>query len=99
MNISTFQDLISILDGKSVYEHRKNLGIELAKENNLDADIVVPVPDSGNAAALGFAQHLGMKFELGLIRNHYVGRTFYRAKSENKKFRCKIKAQCQSLNN
>ena len=66
----------SILDGKSAYEHRKNLGIELAKENNLDADIVVPVPDSGNAAALGFAQHLGMKFELGLIRNHYVGRTF-----------------------
>ena len=66
----------SILDGKSAYEYRKNLGIELAKENNMDADIVVPVPDSGNAAALGFAQHLGIKFELGLIRNHYVGRTF-----------------------
>ena len=66
----------SILNGKSAYEHRKNLGVELAKENNLEADIVVPVPDSGNAAALGFAQHLGMKFELGLIRNHYVGRTF-----------------------
>ena len=66
----------SVLNGKSAYEYRKNLGIELAKENNLDADIVVPVPDSGNAAALGFAQHLGMKFELGLIRNHYVGRTF-----------------------
>ena len=62
----------SILNGKSAYEHRKNLGIELAKENDLNADIVVPVPDSGNAAALGFAQHLSMKFELGLIRNHYV---------------------------
>ena len=57
----------SILNGKSAYEHRKNLGVELAKENNLEADIVVPVPDSGNAAALGFAQHLGMKFELGLV--------------------------------
>ena len=58
----------SILNGKSAYEHRKNLGIELAKENNCEADIVVPVPDSGNAAALGFAQQLGIKFELGLIR-------------------------------
>ena len=66
----------SILNGKSAYEHRKNLGKELARENNLNADIVVPVPDSGNAAALGFAQHLGMNFELGLTRNHYVGRTF-----------------------
>tara|TARA_B100000963_G_scaffold51175_3_gene39285 strand:+ start:135 stop:1616 length:1482 start_codon:yes stop_codon:yes gene_type:complete len=66
----------SILNGKSAYEHRKNLGKELASENNLKADIVVPVPDSGNAAALGFAQHLGINFELGLTRNHYVGRTF-----------------------
>ena len=48
----------SILDGKTAYEHRKNIGVELAKENDIDADIVVPVPDSGNAAALGFAQHL-----------------------------------------
>ena len=66
----------SILNGKSAYEHRKNLGKELAKENNLKADIVVPVPDSGNAAALGFAQYLDINFELGLTRNHYVGRTF-----------------------
>ena len=50
----------SILNNKSAYEYRKNLGIELAKENILEADMVVPVPDSGNAAALGFAQHLGM---------------------------------------
>ena len=49
----------SLLDGKSAYEHRKNLGIELAKENKIDADIIVPVPDSGNAAALGFAQYSG----------------------------------------
>ncbi len=66
----------SILNGKSAYEYRKNLGKELAKESNLKADIVVPVPDSGNAAALGFAQYLGLNFELGLTRNHYVGRTF-----------------------
>ena len=66
----------SILNGKSAYEYRKNLGKELAKESNLKADIVVPVPDSGNATALGFAQYLGINFELGLTRNHYVGRTF-----------------------
>ena len=60
----------SILNGKSAYEYRKNLGKELAKESNLKADIVVPVPDSGNAAALGFAQYLGINFELGLTRNH-----------------------------
>ncbi len=81
----------SILDGKSAYEHRKNLGIELAKENNLGADIVVPVPDSGNAAALGFAQHLGMKFELGLIRNHYVGRTFIEPSQKIRSLGVKLK--------
>ena len=66
----------SILDNKTAYEHRKNIGAELAKENDVEADIVVPVPDSGNAAALGFAQYLKMNYEHGLIRNHYVGRTF-----------------------
>ncbi len=81
----------SILNGKSAYEHRKNFGIELAKENNLKADIVVPVPDSGNAAALGFAQHLGMKFELGLIRNHYVGRTFIEPSQKIRSLGVKLK--------
>ena len=81
----------SILNGKSAYEHRKNLGIQLAKENNLDADIVVPVPDSGNAAAIGFAQHLGMKFELGLIRNHYVGRTFIEPSQKIRSLGVKLK--------
>ncbi len=66
----------SLIGGKTAYEHRKNIGRELAKENDTDADIVVPVPDSGNAAAMGFAQELKMNFEHGLIRNHYVGRTF-----------------------
>jgi len=81
----------SLLDGKSAYEHRKNLGVELAKENKIDADIVVPVPDSGNAAALGFAQHLGKKFELGLIRNHYVGRTFIEPSQKIRSLGVKLK--------
>ena len=81
----------SILNGKSAYEYRKNLGIELAKENNLDADIIVPVPDSGNAAALGFAQHLKMNFELGLIRNHYVGRTFIEPSQKIRSLGVKLK--------
>jgi amidophosphoribosyltransferase len=66
----------SLIRGKCAYEYRKNLGIELAKETDLNADLVVPVPDSGVPAALGFAEQSNKKFELGLIRNHYVGRTF-----------------------
>jgi amidophosphoribosyltransferase len=81
----------SLIDGKSAYEHRKNLGIELAKENKVDADIIVPVPDSGNAAALGFAQYLGIKFELGLIRNHYVGRTFIEPSQKIRSLGVKLK--------
>ena len=81
----------SILDGKTAYEHRKNLGAELAKENDIDADIVVPVPDSGNAAALGFAQHLRMNFELGLVRNHYVGRTFIEPSQKIRSLGVKLK--------
>ena len=54
----------------------KNLGQQLAQETDLNADLVVPVPDSGVPAALGFAEKSKKKFELGLIRNHYVGRTF-----------------------
>jgi amidophosphoribosyltransferase len=81
----------SLLDGKSAYEHRKNLGIELAKENKIDADIIVPVPDSGNAAALGFAQYVGINFELGLIRNHYVGRTFIEPSQKIRSLGVKLK--------
>ena len=66
----------SIVDGKCAYEYRKNFGKQLAKETDIDADIVVPVPDSGVPAALGYAEQSKKKFELGLIRNHYVGRTF-----------------------
>ncbi len=66
----------SLINGKCAYEYRKRLGNELAKETDIDADLVVPVPDSGVPAALGFAEQAGKKFELGLMRNHYVGRTF-----------------------
>ncbi len=66
----------SLLNGKSAYEYRKNLGYQLAKESDNNGDIIVPVPDSGVPAALGYAQYKKMNFELGLIRNHYVGRTF-----------------------
>ncbi len=66
----------SLIDGRCAYEFRKSLGAELAKETDLNADLIVPVPDSGVPAALGFAQQSKKIFELGLIRNHYVGRTF-----------------------
>ena len=66
----------SVVEGRSVYEARKRIGRELARESPVDADIVVPVPDSGVPAALGYAQESGLPFELGIIRNHYVGRTF-----------------------
>ena len=81
----------SILGGKSAYEHRKNFGIELAKETDIDADIVVPVPDSGNAAALGYAQYIGKNFELGIIRNHYVGRTFIEPSQKIRSLGVKLK--------
>ena len=66
----------SIIGGKCAYEYRKNFGVQLAKETDIKADIVIPVPDSGVPSALGFAEYSKKKFELGLIRNHYVGRTF-----------------------
>jgi amidophosphoribosyltransferase len=66
----------SIVGGRPVYDIRKAMGAELAKEAKTDADVVVPVPDSGVPAAIGFAQASGIPFELGIIRNHYVGRTF-----------------------
>ena len=66
----------SLINNKCAYEYRKNLGKELAKETDTNADLIVPVPDSGVPAALGYAEESKKKFELGLIRNHYVGRTF-----------------------
>ena len=66
----------SIVAGTSVYEVRKRIGAELAREAPAEADIVVPVPDSGVPAAIGFAESAGLPFDFGIIRNHYVGRTF-----------------------
>ena len=66
----------SIVGGKSVYEVRKRMGQRLAQETPADVDVIIPVPDSGVPAALGFAQETNVPFELGIIRNHYVGRTF-----------------------
>jgi len=66
----------SLINNKCAYEYRKCLGAELAEETDINADLVVPVPDSGVPAALGYAEQSKKKFELGLIRNHYVGRTF-----------------------
>ncbi len=81
----------SLLNGKCAYEYRKNFGKELAKETNVDADLIVPVPDSGNAAAIGFSQYVGKNFELGLIRNHYVGRTFIEPTQKIRSFGVKLK--------
>ncbi len=66
----------SVVEGTPVYEARKNIGAHLARESQVAADIVVPVPDSGVPAAMGYAGESGLPFELGIIRNHYVGRTF-----------------------
>ena len=66
----------SAMEGTSVYAARKKIGGQLAREAPADADVVVPVPDSGVPAAMGFAEASGIRFELGIIRNHYVGRTF-----------------------
>jgi amidophosphoribosyltransferase len=66
----------SIVEGTPVYATRKRIGAELSRESNVPADVVVPVPDSGVPAAMGYAAEAGLPFELGIIRNHYVGRTF-----------------------
>ncbi len=81
----------SILKNKTAYEYRKNLGTYLAKETEIKPDVVVPVPDSGVPAALGFSQESGIPFELGLIRNHYVGRTFIEPTQQIRSLGVKLK--------
>ncbi len=66
----------SVMEGMPVYEVRKRIGAQLARESAVAADVIVPVPDSGVPAAMGYAEESGLPFELGIIRNHYVGRTF-----------------------
>ena len=77
--------------GANVYDVRKEFGRELSKEHHVEADVVIPVPDSGVAAALGYAHAAGLPFELGLVRNHYVGRTFIEPKDSIRHFGVKLK--------
>ncbi|HEX2831441.1 MAG TPA: amidophosphoribosyltransferase [Thermoanaerobaculia bacterium] len=81
----------SVVFGNSVAEMRQKFGAQLAREHPIDADIVVPVPDSGVYAALGYAQEAGIPFQYGLVRNHYVGRTFIEPKQTIRSFGVKVK--------
>ena len=81
----------SILNNKCAYEYRKNFGTELAKESHVESDLIVPVPDSGVPAAIGYSQQVKKRFELGLIRNHYVGRTFIEPSQKIRSFGVKLK--------
>ena len=81
----------SIVGGRSVYDVRKQMGMQLAKEGPADADIIVPIPDSGVPAAIGYAQQSNLPFELGIIRNHYVGRTFIEPEQRIRQLGVKLK--------
>ena len=86
----------SIVGGRNVYEVRKRMGFELAKEAPASADVVVPVPDSGVPAAIGYAQASALPFELGIIRNHYVGRTFIEPEQRIRQLGVKLKHSANS---
>jgi len=81
----------SVVGGRSVYSVRKNMGINLAIQAPLDADVIVPIPDGGTPAAIGFAQQSGIPFEYGIIRNHYVGRTFIEPSQQIRALGVKLK--------
>ena len=81
----------SIVYGDSISKQRKRLGHRLAEESPCEADMVIPVPDSGNFAAMGYAEELGLPFEMGIVRNHYIGRTFIQSSQFMRDFRVKIK--------
>ncbi len=85
----------SVVFGRSVYESRKRFGEQLALESKVEADVVIPVPDSGVPSALGFSQASGIPFEFGLIRNHYVGRTFIQPTQAVRDIGVKIKLNAQ----
>ena len=86
----------SFLNGKNIYQCRKEFGIQLAKESKTKADLVTAVPDSGMPAAIGYAEESKIPFELGLIRNHYVGRTFIEPKQQVRQFGVKLKHNANS---
>lgn len=81
----------SITKGTSFYEYRKRLGAELAKESHIESDLIVPVPDSGVPAAIGYSEKIGKSVELGIIRNHYVGRTFIEPTQQIRSLGVKLK--------
>ena len=81
----------SIVGGRSVYAIRKDMGAELARESGVPADVVVPIPDSGVPAAIGYSQYSGLPFELGIVRNHYVGRTFIEPEQRIRQLGVKLK--------
>ena len=81
----------STIDGKNVYQTRLQMGRRLAQETPAEVDIVLPVPDSGVAAARGYAEELGVPFEMGIVRNHYVGRTFIEPTQEIRDLKVKLK--------
>ena len=81
----------SVIFGRSVEESRQEMGMRLARESPVEADFVVPIPDSGTPAAIGFSKQSGIPFSLGLIRNHYVGRTFIEPKQSIRNFGVKLK--------
>ena len=81
----------SIINGKSVYEYRKNLGKQLALESPITADLISSVPDSGNPAAIGFSEVSKIQYEMGIIRNHYVGRTFIEPTQQIRQLGVKLK--------
>jgi amidophosphoribosyltransferase len=81
----------SVMEGTPVYDARKRIGAELARESHVEADVVVPVPDSGVPAAIGYSVESGVPFELGIIRNHYVGRTFIEPTDHIRNFGVKLK--------
>lgn len=81
----------SVIEGKNVYEIRQNMGRVLAQKSKIEADFVIPVPDSGVAAALGYAKQSGLPFEAVIVRNHYVGRTFIEPTQELRNLKVKLK--------
>ncbi|MBO0150369.1 amidophosphoribosyltransferase, partial [Vibrio sp. Vb2424] len=81
----------SVIGGRTVYDIRKQMGVQLAHEAPADVDVIVPIPDSGVPAAIGFAQESGVPFELGIIRNHYVGRTFIAPEQQIRALGVKLK--------
>ncbi len=81
----------SVIDGHTVYESRRRMGMQLARESGVPADVVIPVPDSGVPASIGFAEEAGLMFQMGMVRSHYIGRTFIEPSQRVRNFGVKLK--------